>query len=1219
IEEMDGTLLGSTKGFTLKAEVMNETESLEPGTPWKDYFKPYTKKIYVDNVAPETSNVTEPGTNAWVVAGGLATSRPIKFAVKNDVTADLDGIPAFPGIKVTITGCESGELTPAIAAHTNPMEFYIGPDEPRAYTFTPNFGSVQGDQTITLTITDKDQGEQTWTYLYTITPSKFLHTLANGPSGGTTTSQLSQKYALADGIGMGHTFVDGAIFAGAKNFRLSWNCSKQIYMNIYGFGYKVANPNDDGTLDGMDQAIDQTGSAPFTGANFHYPAADLEGEDLKDSYFYCWLLHAQGEQGGMTSSILGNTIAPERPGVIGQGTVTLPTEQTQDGSYVDTLVEAIFAKEWLPADNLGDINQDGVPDAFAIKTWKGGKLIPLVAGVENDADADLVNLADSNPDEDYLPGVFQQDGMVALVDSARNSYAPVGIPLTTRTEIRGFDRGLNAIDITRSDAEFSEDEQKAYTAATGNAYDPATVDLAVWSPEPRSSKYARMDPTLADTDADGFPDGWEYYFWYQAHVWVPADADGPGKPRNGQSFVFERFNVADILNGTQIPAAEVEARFNPCDPVDPEAYAKKPDFDNDGLSDLEELAIGTNPCHWDTDGDRMCDGWEVMMCLDPLGDSRSSNPDGDFMAFHQIGADYVYLDPAGDADPYAQGAVLYIITSPLTAGGDIDLAPPNAVALHDLHVKAVRFTPKYEGGENLVYGRLEDLPEEIQPDTAWGMYMVEGLERVEIDIPEGTTLLGGLTYVLVHDQVHQAFGFDPRTGWFRTGSGYVANRWDPMVNGDLRLSDVTGLAVNTRPYMTYDEYLVMRYRLQYGKVYPDEKGGFDNDKPWETLVAKTTNPNVASPKIVTTDDDAAGDGETTTGDGETTTGDGETETEETPASLIAKALAEAFAQAGSTRAPITTHGADTDGDGVPDGWELYMNRNPNAGPGEMEDGRGLPDKRDYDGDQLAYALEYAGTDSCNAYEGCDSIYKNHPGNASGWFNKFFPTNPGANRGPDMGDGADTDGDGILDILEGMTWRAPFFYEGQTIVPCEMGFIYGTPADDASCCIRGGGMNPCTVDTDQDGLPDGWEMQHAGVPVDLATRKPVPPVGGQVTIDLELSTATIIADGLAEAATEGVYIMGGMDATWGSDAITRDSVKDPVVGTIRDTDFDHDGLQNFQEYAVQSLRHFRYDDNVTPLMGRLFTAGAPHCPSPIFRRRSATSARRNTLRSSCAAS
>ena len=47
----------------------------------------------------------------------------------------------------------------------------------------------------TLTITDKDQGEQTWTYLYTVTPSKFLHTLANGPSGGTTTSQLSQNSA----------------------------------------------------------------------------------------------------------------------------------------------------------------------------------------------------------------------------------------------------------------------------------------------------------------------------------------------------------------------------------------------------------------------------------------------------------------------------------------------------------------------------------------------------------------------------------------------------------------------------------------------------------------------------------------------------------------------------------------------------------------------------------------------------------------------------------------------------------------------------------------------------------------------------------------------------------------------------------------------------------------------------------------------------------------
>lgn len=1184
LETLDGTQVSSVYGFVVKAEVVSTDELPTSKTAANDYYVSDQARILVNNVEPVCAVSPNENTNRWEVAGGAATSRKIIWSVRSDVDADFAGIPTFPGIKVSFTGCD------------NETEFYV--TEATSGTFIPNFGSRQGDQDLVLTIEDKDGGIQTWTWQFTITPSKFLHTLANGPSGGTTTSQLSQKYALADGIGMGHTFVEGALFSAAKNFRLSWNCSKQIYMNIYGFGYKVANPDDDGTLDGMDIAIDGTGArenlAAVIADPYHYPLADREGEEKKDSFFYCWLLHAQSEQGGMTSSILGNTIAPERPGVIGQGTVTLPTEQTQDGSYIDTFVEAVFAKEWLPADNLGDINQDGVPDAFAIKTWKGGKLIPLVAGVENDTDADLVDLAQSNPDEDYLPGVF---GDVA------NSYAPIGQPFGTRIELRGFDNGLNATDYTASDVSFSDAEQAAYTAATGKAYDPATVDLAEWSPEPNGPQFARMDPTMEDTDGDRFPDGWEYYFWYQAHVWAPAgNANGRPRPNTLQHFVFERFTRDDILHGEEIPAAEVEARFNPCVQLLPKEYADNPDFDNDGLSDLEELALGTNPCHWDTDGDQMCDGWEVMMLLDPLGMSRIGNGDGDYFACHDMSGDLILTaGPDGDdTSPFDPEAEFYTIIDPLENYVDyMNVGVDTAIVLRDLKVKVFRCVPKFAQGARVTYGDLI-LPADLHTGNCWGSCMVDDVELQDepLEIPAGTLLHYGAgydqqgafqSYVLVHDQVMKAFGFDPRTGWSAASGAeaYVSDRWNPALNTSLSLADVAGAAVNTTAYHNYDEYLLLKYRMDYGLLYtlPDEEAPA-NLGTWTVLSTQTTNPSAANPHVVAdateAADDAAGD--------DTADGDADGKTNEAKyAELIVAALQEQ----NSNLKPVTTHGADTDGDGVPDGWELYTGRSPNFvfNNLEMETG-GLPG--DYDGDMLTYEMEYAGTDACEVYKTCESIYANHPGNAKGWFNKFFPTHPGTWIGAGGNpDGADTDGDGIGDGQEGLTWMVPFFYEGQTITECEMGFIYGAPADEVSCCIRGAGMNPCTVDTDQDGIPDGWEMQHAGVPVDLATRQPVPPLGGRITVDLELSASTIIADGLAGAATEGVYIMGGMDATWNGDAVTLADAKDPLLGTVRDTDFDHDGLQNFQEYAVQSLRHLRYDDHVTPLMGRLFTEGAPH--------------------------
>ena len=66
--------------------------------------------------------------------------------------------------------------------------------------------------------------------------------------------------------------------------------------------------------------------------------------------------------------------------------------------------------------------------------------------------------------------------------------------------------------------------------------------------------------------------------------------------------------------------------------LDPAFWNPDSDLDNDGLPDLDEYFLGTNPLHWDTDNDGMPDGWEVIFGLDPHDRSDGSgNPDGDSM------------------------------------------------------------------------------------------------------------------------------------------------------------------------------------------------------------------------------------------------------------------------------------------------------------------------------------------------------------------------------------------------------------------------------------------------------------------------------------------------------------------------------------------------------------------------------------------------------------
>lgn len=1211
IESMDGTENSSILGFMIEGEVVS-TDSLPTSKENANvYYLHGEKRVFVNNVAPVCAITPTPSTNRWVVAGGVDKTHTLKWSVRNDVENDFTGLwsdGVNKGIKVSIFG------------PVNATEFYV--EEAKSGDFNPDFGDMQGDVDVTILIEDKDGGSETYTFLYTVTPSKFLVTTSHGPGGGLKTSPLSRKYALNGKLGEGHTFVGKSVgtLSSAENFRLSWNCGKSTYAEIYAFGYKVDSPLDDGNLDGgKDVAINPAGGLVQNAGDpcYSYPAAIAAYLDRRDSFHYCWLLHRQGEDSNVESSVLGGAFSIEMPNEpVTPGTVSLPNEMTPDGNYLRTEVEAIFAREYYPEDNLGDINADRIPDVFAHKYWKGGNMIELQAG--DILNNDLTGLTTFNLDEDKLPKVFE----AAILDGDRSNYnhAPVGRDFTAVLEIRGYKDGLNAVDLTKSEPAFCSfdrngepvlDEEGLYASVnellawrafkraeweaipeadpenpTKEPFDedmmPTRDDLKTWSPEPvgvrgdriEDAAIARMDPTVEDTDGDGMPDGWEYYFWYLAHVTTKViDSNDP-------RLSFERFTFSNICQGIPIDADEVEARFNPCIPAD----FSDPDFDKDGLSDLEELALGTNPCHWDTDGDGMCDGWEVMWDLDPMAPGDwGSNPDGDFMAYWEA------IGVPGIAGTDENGNEIYTIYPELTI---LDFNIETMELVYDKeNTLEVVISPAVDAdGNPLCYGSaIHGMLYNDIPITIWGRQMARIFSVKRVNLKAGTTGIEFTvpSFVFLHDQVRRIFGFDPRTAWNNQG-GYVANR-DNMNAG--------WASINTMPFTTYDEYLLIKYRMDLGVRFHSEVNPKTEKDIWHRINIWGTNPNIIYNDPVVNDNTNDDD-------------DTDTDNQQTPAPAPAPA-----------ERTIKAHGADTDGDGVPDGWETYTFRNPNAAPAPDEDGLGELGERDYDADELGYVLEFAGVDSCNAYAGCESIYNNHPGNTKGWFNKFFPTNPGFDDDPAIGDsmsdGADTDRDGISDAKEGDVFGAEFYNAGNMYPDLTLGFIYGSPADDNSLCIRGGGMNPCSVDTDDDAIPDGWEMQHAGVPVNAATKTVVPPLNGGEVGGVEIDIGTFVADGILNMSFGGgastnatanaaggtnavqsvsgpVYIAGGMDATFKGDAglcapsTSMGTLPDPLLGVIRDVDFDHDGLQNYQEYLIQSIRHLRYDDISTPLMGRLLT-------------------------------
>lgn len=150
----------------------------------------------------------------------------------------------------------------------------------------------------------------------------------------------------------------------------------------------------------------------------------------------------------------------------------------------------------------------------------------------------------------------------------------------------------------------------------------------------------------ADTDGDGLPDGYEYFT-------LGTDPKKADSDDNGISDADEDFDEDGLTN-----LEEYELGTDP--------FSK--DTDHDGLSDYDEVKIhNTDPLKYDTDGDKVSDGDEVILGLDPNNPATFGYPDNEYTTVQTVGEGSSALDYINNIEDNP-----YSVTIEITAAGVAD-------------------------------------------------------------------------------------------------------------------------------------------------------------------------------------------------------------------------------------------------------------------------------------------------------------------------------------------------------------------------------------------------------------------------------------------------------------------------------------------------------------------------------------------------------------------
>lgn len=178
------------------------------------------------------------------------------------------------------------------------------------------------------------------------------------------------------------------------------------------------------------------------------------------------------------------------------------------------------------------------------------------------------------------------------------------------------------------------------------------------------------DDLLIDSDYDGLNNGEELALSTNPYAY---DSDDDGLSDGEEVNVFNTNPLlVDTDGGGVSDGNEISRGLNPLNPEDDGLF----DWDSDGLSDLEEYALGTNPYFYDSDYDGLSDGDEVKIYnTNPLSSDTDS---GGAVDGQEIAKGLNPLDPSddqlvdSDLDGLSNSEELATGTDPYNPDSDFD-------------------------------------------------------------------------------------------------------------------------------------------------------------------------------------------------------------------------------------------------------------------------------------------------------------------------------------------------------------------------------------------------------------------------------------------------------------------------------------------------------------------------------------------------------------------